>query len=71
MLLQTPVISPEELTQKADSLKRTADSFAEALATDPKGALSQLGVDMIHFGLKVLLAIIIYIIGIWLIRLVK
>ena len=71
MLLQTPVIPAEEYVSKVDSVKKAADSFAEALATDPSAALHQLGTDLIQFGLKLLLAIIIYIIGIWLIRLAK
>ena len=64
MLLQTPVIPAEEYVSKVDSVKKAADSFAEALATDPSAALHQLGTDLIQFGLKLLLAIIIYIIGI-------
>ena len=71
MILQTPVIPTDQYVSKVDSVKRAADSFAEALATDPSAAMRQLGTDMIHFGLKLLLAIVIYIIGIWLIRLVK
>ena len=71
MILQTPVIPTDDYVSKVDSVKRAADSFAEALATDPSAAMRQLGTDMIHFGLKLLLAIVIYIIGIWLIRLVK
>mgnify|MGYP002625346894 CR=1 FL=1 len=70
-LLQTPTVNPEEYQSKVDSLKRSADTFAEALATDPSSALRQLGQDMIQFGLKLLLAIIIYVVGIWVIRLVK
>ena len=71
MILQTPVIPSEEYVSKVDSVKRAASSFAEALANDPSSAMRQLGVDMIHFGLKLLLAILIYIVGIWLIRRVK
>ena len=71
MILQTPIVPAEDYVSKMDSLKRSADSFAEQLATDPQAALHQLGTDMIQFGLKVLLAILIYILGIWVIRLVK
>lgn len=71
MILQTQIIPTEDIASRADSLKRAADSFAEALATDPHAALHQLGTDMIQFGLKVLLAIVIYILGIWVIRIVK
>ena len=71
MILQTPVIPAEDYVSKVDSVKRAASSFAEALATDPQSAMRQLGADMIQFGLKVLLALLIYIIGIWVIRLAK
>ena len=63
--------TPEQITSRVDSAKMAASGFAEALAADPASALRQLGVDAIHFGLKVLLAIIIYIIGAWVIKLVK
>lgn len=71
MILQTPVIPAGDYVSKVDSVKRAASSFAEALAEDPSAAMHQLGVDLIHFGLKLLLAVVIYIVGIWLIRLVK
>ena len=71
MILQTPVIPPEEYISRVDSVKAAASSFAETLASDPSAAMRQLGVDAIQFGLKVLLAFVIYIIGIWIIRLVK
>ena len=73
MLLQAIVnpSSPEEITSKVDSAKIAAGDFAQALATNPTEAFRQLGIEAIHFGLKVLLAIIIYIIGAWIIKLVK
>ena len=72
MILQTnPFVTSEELNSKVDSAKVAASNFAEALATDPAAALHQLGVDAIHFGLKVLLAFIIYFVGAWVIKLVK
>lgn len=72
-LLQTLPIAPsaEELNSKVDSVKMAASSFAEALAENPSEALRQLGVDAIQFGLKVLLAFVIYFIGAWVIKLVK
>ncbi|MBO4455494.1 MAG: mechanosensitive ion channel [Bacteroidales bacterium] len=71
MILQTPIIPTEDYVSKVDSVRRAAGSFAEALATDPQGAMRQLGTDMIQFGLKLMVAILIYIVGIWLIRLAK
>ena len=72
IILQTnPLIPAEGVTSPVDSAKIAAKDFAEALATNPSEALHQLGVAAIQFGLKVLLAIVIYIIGIWIIRMVK
>lgn len=73
MILQTnPFVPSEEaINSKVDSARVAASDFAEALVSNPTEALHQLGVDAIHFGLKVLLAILIYIVGAWLIRLVK
>lgn len=72
MILQTnPFVPSEDLTSKVDTAKIAARDFAEALATNPSEALHQLGVEAIHFGLKLLLAIVIYIVGAWIIRLVK
>ena len=72
MILQTnPFVPAEDLSSKVDTAKIAARDFAEALASNPSEALHQLGVEAIHFGLKLLLAIVIYIVGAWIIRLVK
>ena len=72
MLLQAnPLVPSEELTTQVDTAKIAARDFAEALASNPAEAMHQLGVEAIHFGLKLLLAIVIYIVGAWIIRLVK
>lgn len=72
-ILQTNPFVPSEdqIVSKVDSARIAASDFAEALATNPSEALHQLGAEIIRFGLKVLLAIVIYIIGAWLIKLVK
>lgn len=72
MILQTnPFVPSEDITSKVDTAKIAARDFAEALASNPSEALHQLGVEAIHFGLKLLLAIVIYIVGAWIIRLIK
>ncbi len=73
MILQTNPFTPasDDITSKVDSARIAAGDLAQALATNPSEALRQLGVEAIHFGLKVLLAIVIYIIGAWVIKLVK
>ena len=68
--VQNP-INEEELIHKADSAKAAFQQFTEMLAADPGTALQNLGRQAIQFGLKVLAAIVIYIIGAWLIKRIK
>ena len=68
--IQNP-IKEEELASKADSAKAAFRQFTDTLATDPGTALQNLGRDAIQFGLKVLAAILIYIIGAWIIKRIK
>lgn len=65
------VIPPEIVQERMDSVKRAADNFTETLVTNPGAAMQQLMHDAIQFGLKVLAALAIYVIGAWLIRRVK
>lgn len=65
------VPSEDEILSKVDSARIAASGFAEALASNPTEALQQLGTDLIRFGLKVAFAIVIYIVGAWIISLVK
>ncbi len=67
-ILQTPVISEEDIINKADSAKVSIEQFASNLATDPNTTLHNLLDDVIHFGIKVLVAILIYVVGAWLIK---
>ncbi|MBQ9185584.1 MAG: mechanosensitive ion channel [Bacteroidales bacterium] len=55
----------------ADSAKAAILSFKEQLAEDPSGVLSNLGSQAINFGLKVVAAIVIYLVGAWIIKRVK
>ena len=68
--LQTTVDS-KELAEHMDSIRRVSHNFAQTLVTDPDTALKQLGQDAIDFGLKVLAALAIYFIGIWVIGRLK
>ena len=67
-ILQTPVITEEDIVSKADSAKVTIEQFANNLATDPNTTLHNLLNDAIHFGIKVLVAILIYVVGAWFIK---
>ena len=71
MILQVPAAKVEDYQRQIDSLKRASESFAQTFASDPQSAMRQLGTDIIQFGIKLLAAILIYIVGIWLIRLVR
>ena len=68
--IQNP-IKEEDLVNKADSAKAAFQQFAEMMAADPGTALQNLGRQLIQFGFKVLAALLIYIIGAWIIRRIK
>ena len=60
-----------EAVVNPDSIKTAVVGFAEEAVKDPSGTLHQLGQSAIQFGLKVLAALAIYLVGSWLIRRVK
>ena len=68
--IQNP-IKEEDIVNKADSAKAAFQQFAEMMAADPGTALQNLGRQLIQFGFKVLAALLIYIIGAWIIRRIK
>lgn len=70
-LQQMPVVDEDRIIQTTDSLKNATEQFMTVLKDDPQTAFNQLVHIAIDFGLKVLAAIVVYIIGIWLIRRVK
>ena len=55
----------------ADSAKAALISLKEQLAEDPSGVLADLGRQAISFGIKVVIAILIYLVGAWIIRRIK
>ncbi len=71
LILQANPISAEEVAQKADSAKASLSHFREMLAADPGSALQQLGREALQFGLKVLLVLVLYFVGAWLIKRIK
>lgn len=70
-ILQITTPSGEEIQSKADSLKAVLDQYVINLVTNPKETVTDLGQKALDFGMKVLMALLIYIIGIWLIRRIK
>lgn len=67
MLLQAtePIVLPP------DSVKQVVSTVIEKIQEDPNTFLHDLGADALQFGIKVLAALVIYLIGAWLIRWVK
>lgn len=54
-----------------DSVRAGARQMIEYAKSDPQGFWSVVGDTVLHFAIKVLIAFVIYLIGIWLIRIVK
>ena len=71
ILLQVPTLTPEELEQRRDSVRQGAQHMIEYAKTDPHGFWQTVGETMLQFGLKVLAALLLYIVGMWLISLLK
>lgn len=71
ILQQLAVIDEEKLQKTTDSLKTVTEQFVTVLKDDPQTAFSQLGHSALNFGLKLLAAILIYLIGVWLIKRVR
>ena len=55
----------------ADSVRVAAQHIAEGLTTDPQGFFEEVVKSLIQFGLKVIAALVIYLIGAWIIRRIK
>lgn len=71
LLTQTALLSEEEIASKADSTRAALQQFGELVTSDPNTALRTLGQNALQFGLKVLAALAIYIVGAWLIKRIK
>ena len=70
-LIQAALLSEEEIASKADSTRAALQQFGELVAKDPNTALRTLGQNALQFGLKVLAALAIYIVGAWIIKRIK
>lgn len=71
-ILQIPVTPEQEAPAAiADSVKTTIIGAVQNLSENPHEYLSGLGQSAISFGLKVVAALLIYLVGLWLIRRVK
>ena len=71
LILQSSPVKEEQLLSRADSARVAWQQFTEMLAADPGTTLQQLGQKAVQFGLRILAALLIYIVGAWIIRRVK
>lgn len=71
MLINLLDIVIKDTLNVVDSAKAAILSLKEQFAEDPSGVLSNLGSQAINFGIKVVIALLIYIIGAWIIRRIK
>ena len=71
MILLQSIPTPEIPVIPPDSLKEITETAIEQMKSDPQGFFTDLGQQALHFGLKVIAALLIYIIGIWLINKIK
>ncbi len=70
MLFQlTP--DPEEAQAIADSIHAVNEIMKQQLMTDPEGFFKTLLDEAIHFGIKVVAALLLYIVGAWGIKLIQ
>jgi small conductance mechanosensitive channel len=68
---QTTAIDPNTVINVNDSLKAVTSTIIEKVKEDPDTFLQDLLQSAIQFGLKLVAAIVIYIVGAWLIKRVK
>lgn len=68
ILLQVPAPTPEQIEAKRDSIRAGARMMIETAKTDPETFWQEVGKAALTFGVKVLAALLIFIVGILLIR---
>lgn len=71
MILQIDLTNPTVPVIPADSVHEQMQQALSMLTSDPTTFWTQLAQQALHFGLKVLAALLIYILGMWLIGRVK
>lgn len=69
MLLDVPVTTPPILP--ADSLRQVTEQIIQQATTDPTTFWQGVLDSALHFGIKVIVALLIYIVGAWVIRRIK
>ena len=71
ILLQTTAPTPEEIEARRDSLRAGARMMLETAKNDPQTFWHEVGEAVLQFGIKVLAALLLFVIGMLLIRWVK
>ena len=71
IFLQATAPTPEEIQAKQDSLRAGARMMIETAKNDPHTFWQEVGESMLQFGIKVLAALLLFVIGMLLIRWVK
>ena len=71
MLLQSISINTDKAINVNDSIKAVTETLIEQVRTDPDGFMKDLLTKGLEFGLKLVAAIAIYLVGAWLIRRIK
>lgn len=65
------IFQTQEPINVADSLKAVRSALIEGVKNDPATFIEELATKAVDFGVKVIAALLIYIVGIWIIRKVK
>lgn len=65
------IFQTQEPINVADSLKAVRSALIEGVKNDPETFIEELAAKAVDFGIKVIAALLIYIVGIWIIRKVK
>lgn len=68
MILLQATPTPEQIEAKRDSIRAGAKMMIETAKSDPETFWQEAGKAVLHFGVKVLVALLIFVIGILLIR---
>ena len=71
MFLQSITIDTDKAINVNDSIKAVTETLVEQIMSDPNGFMKELLSKGLEFGLKLVAAIAIYLVGAWLIRRVK
>ena len=68
MILLQAAPTPEQIEATRDSIRAGAKMMIETAKSDPETFWQEVGTATLHFGIKVLVALLIFVIGILLIR---